>query len=134
MSLIPENLAFLRKDPAEIEAIRPDLGEALTLGLDLRSLLYQGEQGRSSQFDMQADVYVSIQADAQFAAYVEIGLHRQRWKATGSLLQGGGRTGESFAGRLVLRQRARPVNLAIGNSILRRELPSGHARAHTCPR
>jgi hypothetical protein len=193
MALIPENLAFLRKDPAEVAAIRPDLGEAVTFGLDLRSLLYQGEQGRSSQLDMQADVYLGVQMDAQFAAYVElgkhgaqeyaglayvlplngylkagrftpdygwqwadhklasreyllaeqgspsaaslreagveIGLHRQTWEATGSLLQGGGRTGESFAGRFVMRQRAGPVNVALGTSILRRELPVGHARA-----
>jgi hypothetical protein len=193
MALIPEELSFLQKDPAEVAAIRPDLGPAVTAGLDLRSLLYHGEQGRSSQLDMQADLYLGVQMDARFAAYVEmgkhgaqeyaglaymlpwngylkagrftpdygwqwadhnlasrqyllfeqgspsaaslreagveIGMHGQRWEATGSLLQGGGRNGESFAGRVALRRRAGPMNLALGTSILRRELPQGHARS-----
>jgi hypothetical protein len=193
MALIPEQLSFLRPDPAAADAIRPDVSESVAVGLDLRSLFYQGEQGRGGQLDMQADIYVGVQMDERFAAYVEtgkhgaqqyaglayvlpwhgyvkagrftpdygwqwadhklasreyllleqgapsaaflreagveVGLHGQRWEATGSLLQGGGRSGESFAGRLVLRQSLGPLNLALGSSILRRQATAGHARA-----
>jgi len=193
MALIPEELSFLRKSPEELAGIRPDLGETVTVGLDIRNLVYQSEQGQGGQVDMQSDVYVGVQMDDRFAVYVElgkngaqewaglayvlplggylkagrfmpdygwkwadhklasreyllveqgalssallreagveIGLHTQWWEATGSLLQGGGRNGESYAGRLALRRSLGALNLALGTSILRRELPAGHARA-----
>lgn len=62
-------------------------------------------------------------------AGVEVGIHEQWWEATGSLLQGNGSNGESYAARLVLRRSAGPVNLALGTSILRRQLVNDHARA-----
>ncbi|MEZ4388157.1 MAG: hypothetical protein R3D98_11375 [Candidatus Krumholzibacteriia bacterium] len=193
MALIPDELSFLQMEPSETAQIRPDLSPAVTVGLDLRSLVYEGERERGSQLDMQGDVYVGFQATNRFAAYVEmgkggaheyaglayvlpgggylkagrftpdygwhwadhklasreylldengsvspaalteagveIGVHEQWWEATGSLLQGGAENGQSYAGRLVLRKSVRAVNLAMGTSILRRELASGHARA-----
>lgn len=193
MALVPEELSLLRPSPEDLAAIRPDLSDAVTLGLDLRSLLYQKEGGRSGQLDMQADLHVGVQMDRRFAAYVttgrngvreyaglayvlpgagylksgrftpdygwrwadhtlasrqylldargsaspaaladaglEAGLHRQSWELTGSLQQGGGTHGESYAARVALRRRAGPANLALGASVLRRELASGHARA-----
>lgn len=193
MALVPEELSFLRLTPAELAAIRPDLSEAVTVGIDLRNLIYQGEAGRSSQFDMQGDLHVGVQMDRRFAAYVstgkggvqdyaglayvlpaggylkagrftpdygwhwddhtlasrrylldengspspaaltdaglEVGMHGQGWEATGSLLEGGAANGESYAGRVALRRSVGPVNLALGASVLRRELPAGHARA-----
>jgi hypothetical protein len=193
MALIPEELSFLQMEPEELEQIRPDLSPAVTVGLDLRSLIYQGEQGRSSQLDMQGDVYAGLQMSTQFAAYVEmgkggtheyaglayvlplggylkagrftpdygwqwadhkmasreylldengspspgalteagveVGMHGQWWEATGSLLQGAADNGDSYAGRLALRRSAGPVNVALGASILRRELATDHARA-----
>lgn len=59
----------------------------------------------------------------------EVGMHEQWWEATASLLQGGGRNGESYAARLALRKSVGTANLALGSSILRRERPDGHLRA-----
>ena len=193
MALIPEELSFLQMEPEETARIRPDLNPAVTVGLDLRNLVYEGGEVGSGQLDMQSNVYVGVQASDQFAAYVElgkggtreyaalayvlpldgyvkagrftpdygwlwadhnlasrqyllnengnfspvalteagieVGLHQQWWEATASMLQGGASNGESYAARLVLRQSAGPVNLAVGTSILRRQLVGEHARA-----
>jgi len=62
-------------------------------------------------------------------AGVELGAHGQWWEATGSLLQGGAENGQSYAGRLALRRSVGAANLALGASVVRRELPVGHTRA-----
>lgn len=192
MALVPEELSFLRPGPEAMAAIRPNLTDALTVGLDLRSLVHQAEGGVGGQLDMQGDVHVGVQMDPRFAAYVttgkggtreyaglayvlpaggylkagrftpdygwrwadhtvasrqylldeggspspasltdaglEVGLHGQVWEATGSLLEGGAGNGESYAARLALRRSLGAVNLAVGASLLRRELPAGHVR------
>ena len=71
--LIPEELSFLKLEPEELAAIRPDLSPAVTAGLDLRSLFYGGEDDRSGQLDMQGDLYAGIQMSRQYAAYIEVG-------------------------------------------------------------
>lgn len=193
MALIPEELSLTSPAPEELARIRPDLNEAVIVGLDLRSLVYQGEGGSGGQLDMQADASIGIQASKQFAAYIEVGksgaqeyaglayvlpakgyvkagrftpdygwhwadhnlasrryllsengfespnalteagievgMHSQWWEVTGALLQGSGDNGESYAGRLALRRSVGPVNLAIGTSVLRRQLVGAHARA-----
>jgi hypothetical protein len=191
--LIPEEMSLTRMEPEELESIRPDLNPAVTVGLDLRSLVYQGEGGTGGQLDMQGDAYVGVQATSQFAAFIELGkggtheyaglayvlpasgyvkagrftpdygwqwadhkmasreyllvetgqesprglaeagielgMHGQTWEVTGSVLQGAGQNGESYAARLALRRSYGPVNLALGTSVIRRQLPTAHARA-----
>ena len=192
-ALVPEELSFLKMEPEETAAIRPDLSPAVTVGLDLRSLFYAGEDDRSGQLDMQGDLYAGVQMSHQYAAYIEvgkggtkeyaglayllplsgyfkagrftpdygwqwtdhkmpsrqylldengtpsarslaapgleIGMHQQWWEATASLLQGSAKNGESYTARLALRQSWGRVNVALGASIIRRELVVEHARA-----
>jgi len=72
-ALIPEELAFLKLEPEQAAAIRPDLSPTVSVGLDLRSLVYEGEGEHGSQLDMQGDVTVAVQMDPRFAAYVNLG-------------------------------------------------------------
>ncbi len=60
---------------------------------------------------------------------LQVGMHQQWWEATASILQGGGTNGESYAARLALRKSLGKVNLALGSSIIRRELTAEHVRA-----
>ncbi len=192
-ALIPEELAFERLAPERTAAIRPDLSPTVAVGLDLRSLIHEGEGDRGGQLDMQGDVTVAVQMDPRFAAYVnlgkggtqeyaglayvlpldgyvkagrftpdygwgwadhnqagrrylldrdgarspaalvdagvEVGVHTQTWEATAAALQGAAANGESYAARLALRRSLGPVNLALGASVLRRQLAAGHRRA-----
>ena len=193
MALIPQELSFLQMEPEEMETIRPDISPTITLGMDLRSLIYGQEGGEGSQLDMQGDVYVGVEMSPRFAAYVdlgkggtqeyagiayvlpangyfkagrftpdygwlwadhtmagrqylldengsyspnsltepglEVGMHGQWIEATGSLLQGAADNGESYAGRLALRQSFGSVNASLGASVIRRQLVDDHARA-----
>ena len=72
-ALIPEELSFQQLEPEQTAAIRPDLSPTVAVGLDLRSLVYEGEGDRGGQLDMQGDVTVAVQMDARFAAYVNLG-------------------------------------------------------------
>lgn len=193
MALVPGELSFLQPTDEEMESIRPDLSPNVTVGIDLRTLVYQGEGGEGGQLDMQGDVTLGLEMSPRLGAYVnlgkggtqeyaalayvlpqsgylkfgritpdygwrwadhkmasreyllnengnpspasltdagiEVGMHSQWWEATGSLLSGQAENGDSFAGRLALRQQLGPFNAALGASILRRELAVGHARA-----
>lgn len=51
----------------------PQLNDAITVGMDLRTLVYQGEAGSGSILDMQGDLYLAIQADQRFTLYVDQG-------------------------------------------------------------
>ena len=51
----------------------PQLNAAVTVGVDLRTLFYQGETGRGSIVDMQGDLYVAVQADPRFSLYLDHG-------------------------------------------------------------
>lgn len=51
----------------------PQLNAAVTVGADLRSLLYEGEGERGSIMDMQGDLYVAVQADPRFSLYLDQG-------------------------------------------------------------
>lgn len=192
-ALVPEELAFQKLDPEQSAAIRPDLSPNVAVGMDLRSLVYEGEGDRGGQLDMQGDVTLAVQMDPRFAAYVnigkggtqeyaglayvlpyggyvkagrfmpdygwqwadhklagraylvdpagsrspaalidagvEVGLHSQWWEVTASALQGAAENGESYAARLALRRGLGPLNLALGTSVMRRELTTDHARA-----
>jgi hypothetical protein len=77
MALVPEELSFLQMDAEQTARIRPDLSPAVTVGLDIRNLVVQGENDddreRSGQFAMQADVHLGLQMDDRMAAYVRTG-------------------------------------------------------------
>lgn len=60
---------------------------------------------------------------------VELGAHTQTIEVTASLLDDADPDRESYAGRLVLRRGAGPVNLALGASIIRQERTLRHERA-----
>jgi len=71
--LVPTEMAMMTTPDDGLEGIRPDLSEAVTVGVDLRTLLYEGEDGRGSVVPMQSDVYLHLQMNDSFAAAVEQG-------------------------------------------------------------
>ena len=71
--LVPTELSMTRFSPEQLEGIRPDLSPAVSMGLDLRTLIYQGQDERGATFAMQGDVYTSVQMNEKFVAYLDIG-------------------------------------------------------------
>jgi len=73
MALVPGELSFLQPTDEEMEAIRPDLSPNVTVGLDLRTLVVQGEGGDGDLLDMQGDVTVAVAMSPRLTAYVNLG-------------------------------------------------------------
>jgi len=71
--IIPDELAFKRYTPEQMEAIRPEISETITLGLDQRTLITRAEGGVGNQIAMQADLHVGVQMDPHFGAYMTVG-------------------------------------------------------------
>lgn len=73
--LIPEEMAAKGWENGEMENMNPRISPNITLGVDLRSLLYQQEGGSGSSFAMQGDLYVNLELSSRYSAYVEQGLN-----------------------------------------------------------
>ena len=73
MALVPLELSHQQLDDDQLDAIRPDLSPAVTVGLDLRTLVIQGEGGEGRQVDMQGDVTVAVTMSPRLTAYVNLG-------------------------------------------------------------
>ncbi len=73
--LVPEEIAAKGWEEGEMDRISPAISPNITMGVDLRSLLYQREGGTGSSFAMQGDLYLSVDMSPRFAAYVEQGLN-----------------------------------------------------------
>jgi len=73
--LVPEEIAAKGWSAEEMDYISPRISPNITLGVDLRSLLYQQEGGNGSGFAMQGDLYVNVEMSSRFGAYVEQGLN-----------------------------------------------------------
>jgi hypothetical protein len=74
--LVPNEIATVKMVPEELERIDPQLNENITVGVDLRSLIYEGEGARGSILDMQGDVYLALQMLERFSVYVDRGQDR----------------------------------------------------------
>lgn len=73
--LIPEEIAARGWEEGEMQNMSPRISPNITLGVDLRSLLYQQEGGAGSSFAMQGDLYINLELSQKFGAYVEQGLN-----------------------------------------------------------
>ncbi len=73
--LVPEEIAAQGWSDEEMKNISPRISPNITLGVDLRSLLYQQEGGTGTGFAMQGDLYVNVEMSSRFGAYVEQGLN-----------------------------------------------------------
>jgi len=71
--LIPTELSMKVYDDEQLETIRPDLSPVVDVGLDLRTLYYKGEGERGGAISMQGDVYLGVQLDPRFVAYLDMG-------------------------------------------------------------
>ena len=69
--LLPTRLAMQLQDEPP-EAPDPQIGESVTLGADLRTFFLKSdaERGRENFVEMQASVYLKVQLDPRFSAYV----------------------------------------------------------------
>jgi len=74
--LVPEELARPVGADDELGTLNPELTPGLTVGADLRTLLYQREGGDGSTFSMQGDLYVHAQPIRQVGIYLEQGQSR----------------------------------------------------------
>lgn len=73
--LVPEEIAARGWNEGEMDGMSPRISSNITMGVDLRSLLYQQEGGTGSSFAMQGDVYFNVELSPRFGAYVEQGLN-----------------------------------------------------------
>ncbi len=73
--LVPEEIAAKGYSEEEMDYVSPRISPNITLGTDLRSLLYQQEGGAGSGFAMQGDLYVNFELGSRFGAYLEQGLN-----------------------------------------------------------
>lgn len=71
--LVPGEMSFKRYSPEEIEKIRPEVSDAITVGLDQRTLIERAEGGVGNQIAMQGDLYVGVQMNERFAATMTLG-------------------------------------------------------------
>jgi len=72
--LIPEEIAARGWKEGEMENMDPRISPNITMGVDLRTLLYQQEGGYGSSFAMQGDLYFNLELSPRYSAYVEQGI------------------------------------------------------------
>jgi hypothetical protein len=71
--IVPEELAARSGGVGNDGAFSPELNDHVTVGADLRTLVWQREEGVGSVFSMQGDVYLEARLDDEIAAYAEYG-------------------------------------------------------------
>jgi hypothetical protein len=76
--IVPSELTITRLPEEEMEQLNPQIAPNLLVGLDQRTIWHEGEgeEGRSSLFAMQADVYLAFQLNRKFSAYFDLGQTR----------------------------------------------------------
>jgi len=74
--LVPEELARPTRNEDGLASLNPEITPGLTMGADLRTLLYQQEGGDGSVFSMQGDLYVHGQVSPEVGIYFEQGQSR----------------------------------------------------------
>jgi len=73
--LVPEEIAATGWSEQEAEYLNSRIAPGITVGVDLRSLLYQQEGGSGSTIAMQGDLYLNLMLGGRFNATVEQGLN-----------------------------------------------------------
>ena len=73
--LVPEEIAATGWTEEEAELLTPRIAPGITVGVDLRSLLYQQEGGGGSVLAMQGDLYLNLMLGGRFNATVEHGIN-----------------------------------------------------------
>ncbi len=71
--IVPDELAFQRYTPEQVERIHPEVSESITVGLDQRLLIDRAAGGVGNQIAMQGDLYVGVQMDPHFIATMTVG-------------------------------------------------------------
>ncbi len=76
--LIPTEMVLHRLEGEEREKIDTQITSTINIGTDLRTIVHEGEgnQGQSSVFAMQGDLYLAFQLDKRFLAYLDQGQSR----------------------------------------------------------
>lgn len=72
--LVPEEIAARGWSEEEAANLSPQISPNITLGVDLRTLSYQLEEGDGTTFAMQGDFYLDIGLSSRYTAYVEQGI------------------------------------------------------------
>lgn len=71
--LVPEELAASGWQPEDLDGLSPQLTPNVAMGLDLRTLVWEGEAGTGSVLSMQGDLYLDARLGRRFFAYLETG-------------------------------------------------------------
>ena len=71
--IVPQELAANGRLPEEMEAFSPEISPNLAFGLDLRTLIREGEAGEGTVLAMQGDLYLDARLGRNFSAYLEQG-------------------------------------------------------------
>ena len=76
--LVPAEIATRAYQPDELARFNPSLTPNIFAGVDLRNVISEGEgeHGLSGNIAMQADLYLGLQMDERFAAYLDLGQSR----------------------------------------------------------
>ncbi len=91
--ILPAEMTITRLPEEETVQLSPQIAPPLVVGLDMRTILHEGEgeKGQSSVFGMQADVYLAFQMSARFSAHLDLGQSRtQEYFGMAYLLPGSG--------------------------------------------
>lgn len=69
--LVPEEIAGRGWTEEEAAVFSPQISPNIALGVDLRTLVYQEEEGSGSTLSMQGDLYLDLTLSSGFTAYIE---------------------------------------------------------------
>lgn len=72
--LIPEEIAANGWPEDEAALFSPQISPNIAVGTDLRTLIYQQEEGKGSILTMQGDLYLDLTLSSTYSAYIEQGL------------------------------------------------------------
>jgi len=71
--IVPSEMAFRSSTAEQMQRIRPDISESITIGTDVRTLhLYADEEATQNFFQMQGEIYAAFQADDRWSALVNL--------------------------------------------------------------
>lgn len=73
--IVPEEIAARGWSEDEAKGLSPQISPNITVGVDLRTLSYQLEEGDGTTFAMQGDFYLDIGLSPRYTAYVEQGIN-----------------------------------------------------------
>lgn len=71
--IVPSEMAWRSSTSEQMQRIRPDISESVTIGTDVRTLhLYADEETTQNFFQMQGEIYAAFQADDRWSAVVNL--------------------------------------------------------------